>query len=689
MEDLRAQIQEAVSQDGTGWLEELLLSYRTAAGAAEPEGPGTQPRRASEASPVGGEQLRGRPQRRKQPPARLSPSPANKRRGMRSSRGEDEAAAAAKTGSKMAPGSKRLAGKRPATRQRSPPASGSRRIEAQPSSTASAAAAPSATGQRALAQKTAQTRSGAGMSQTEERGNTREGRVPRQHRRASQPERRAEGRQQKGRGTSRRGNITGTAATYSTPASTPASSPISSPASTPASSPTPDILSPGRAQRGRGSRFQGSRSPTQSPLAAGQASRSHGMPSYYGANRPESSLYPGQQRGSYTTQRPSRHTSVVQPPATSMQHRCFVNPRYLDPRLQETLGYASQVSANYASSSRQGQGARRRRRDRARAIRLESRRSGQLEQAGSASSSSSGRARADSRVDRSSSGEDRRDSDEHRHLLNVQVEPSSRDYRSYRSQGHSHGRSCGHQPGLAYQQRAQEATQKDSRQPTPDRRIRRRDTAGTSPLALPEVGRAAAEPWKIWIVGHSFVYWAERRAATRPPGRSLGLTDTVVNWYGVRGLQWPSLLKIITDISRWTPRRVILVVHAGGNDLGKIKLGDLLVLMKQDMLRFRECFQESMLVWSDIIGRRRWRGAKSPEAIENVRKVVNQRVSKFVHSLGGIAIRHWELEDRERGALRSDGVHLNEVGLDTFLSGLQDGVEAALARVRGVGRNAP
>ncbi|XP_066439217.1 treacle protein-like isoform X1 [Eleutherodactylus coqui] len=546
MEDLRAQIQEAVSQDGTGWLEELLLSYRTAAGAAEPEGPGTQPRRASEASPVGGEQLRGRPQRRKQPPARLSPSPANKRRGMRSSRGEDEAAAAAKTGSKMAPGSKRLAGKRPATRQRSPPASGSRRIEAQPSSTASAAAAPSATGQRALAQKTAQTRSGAGMSQTEERGNTREGRVPRQHRRASQPERRAEGRQQKGRGTSRRGNITGTAATYSTPASTPASSPISSPASTPASSPTPDILSPGRAQRGRGSRFQGSRSPTQSPLAAGQASRSHGMPSYYGANRPESSLYPGQQRGSYTTQRPSRHTSVVQPPATSMQHRCFVNPRYLDPRLQETLGYASQVSANYASSSRQGQGARRRRRDRARAIRLESRRSGQLEQAGSASSSSSGRARADSRVDRSSSGEDRRDSDEHRHLLNVQVEPSSRDYRSYRSQGHSHGRSCGHQPGLAYQQRAQEATQKDSRQPTPDRRIRRRDTAGTSPLALPEVGRADGS-----VQGPSST--GGGRGGTMPPslmeaGRAelLKLVETSVtratwNSYNSIWLHWLSL----------------------------------------------------------------------------------------------------------------------------------------------------
>ncbi|XP_066462516.1 uncharacterized protein [Eleutherodactylus coqui] len=576
----------------------------------------------------------------------------------------------------MAPGSNRVAGKRPATRQRSPPASGSRREELQQA--AAAAAAPTTAGQLALEREATQRRRGKSTVRTEERGNTRGGRVPRQDYAASQPERSAaEGRRQKGGGASRRVNITRAAA------------PLSTPASSPVSSPGPATLAPRRAHRGGGSSFSGSRSPTPGPHAASHTGHSRSMSAYHLCHRQEASLYPGQQEVVYPTQRPSGHNSLLQPPATVMQRRCFVNPRYLDPRLQETLGYSSQVSDNHASSSRQGQGARRRRRDRARAIRQEARRSRQLEQASSASSSSSGRARGDSRIDRSSSEENGRDSEERRHPLDLQAKQTSKDYRSYRSKGHSQGRSCGHQPGLAHQQRAQEATQKDSRQPTPDHRIRRRNTAGTSPLALPEVGRAAAEPWKIWIVGHSFVYWAEKRAATRPLGRSLGMTDTVVNWYGIRGLQWPSLLRIVTEISRWTPRRVILVVHAGGNDLGKLKLGDLLVLIKQDMLRFRECFQESVLVWSDIIARRCWRGARSPEAMENVRKVVNQRISKFVHSLGGIAIRHWELEDRERGALRSDGVHLNEVGLDTFLSGLQDGVEAALARVRGVGRNAP
>ncbi|XP_066449588.1 uncharacterized protein [Eleutherodactylus coqui] len=220
------------------------------------------------------------------------------------------------------------------------------------------------------------------------------------------------------------------------------------------------------------------------------------------------------------------------------------------------------------------------------------------------------------------------------------------------------------------------------------------------PLAMPEVNEAdvtfqGAAPdgggrgvsdWTVWVVGHSYVYWAEKRARNRPIGVNLGL-NVQVRWLGIRGLQWPRLLQEVLKISSWKNDRVILVIHAGGNDLGKIKVAELIALMKADIFRFKEFFKRVIIVWSDIVARRIWREARDNEAIERVRKTVNFRISKHVRALGGIAIRHWELERRERGMMRGDGVHLSDIGLDTFLSRLQDGVESALLLACG-GRSA-
>lgn len=41
-------------------------------------------------------------------------------------------------------------------------------------------------------------------------------------------------------------------------------------------------------------------------------------------------------------------------------------------------------------------------------------------------------------------------------------------------------------------------------------------------------------------------------------------------------------------------------------------------------------------------------------------------------------MRHRQLEGDNHHLLQLDGIHMNEIGLDIFLSGLQDGVEQAL-----------
>lgn len=65
-----------------------------------------------------------------------------------------------------------------------------------------------------------------------------------------------------------------------------------------------------------------------------------------------------------------------------------------------------------------------------------------------------------------------------------------------------------------------------------------------------------------------------------------------------------------------------------------------------------------------------WRGA---------RNAAFERVSVFhVHAKGGIVIRHRQLEGDNKHVKLHYGIHLNKIGMDIFLSGLQDGIERAL-----------
>lgn len=74
-------------------------------------------------------------------------------------------------------------------------------------------------------------------------------------------------------------------------------------------------------------------------------------------------------------------------------------------------------------------------------------------------------------------------------------------------------------------------------------------------------------------------------------------------------------------------------------------------------------------------------------AVDGARRTINARMSRFVRYRGGVVVRHRELEGDNRALLEEDGVHPNPIGLDIFLSGIQDGIERALFLMGG-GRRA-
>ncbi|XP_073515221.1 uncharacterized protein [Phyllobates terribilis] len=198
----------------------------------------------------------------------------------------------------------------------------------------------------------------------------------------------------------------------------------------------------------------------------------------------------------------------------------------------------------------------------------------------------------------------------------------------------------------------------------------------------PAAGIGHTKP-TVWVIGHSYIYWAEKRTKVRPGGRNMGFHNTYFNWRGIRGLRWPQVLMEVIEIGREATGPVILVIHAGGNDLGHYKSAELMAIMKLDTERFRAFFRKLTIVWSEIVPRTVWRGARDITAIERTKRLINIRMAKFVKEIGGVVIRHRELEGDGAGLIRPDGVHLTDSGLDIFLSGLQDGVEQALMMMDG------
>lgn len=140
-----------------------------------------------------------------------------------------------------------------------------------------------------------------------------------------------------------------------------------------------------------------------------------------------------------------------------------------------------------------------------------------------------------------------------------------------------------------------------------------------------------------------------------------------VRWLGVRGLRWPGFVELVLGREQEWGRPEWIVVHLGGNDIGRGKGIDLILRIKRDFLRIFEAWPGVRLVWSDIIPRQAWVGSRGVRALDRVRKRVNFAVAQFVEAHGGVAIRHPQLVQQNRHYFFGDGVHLSDSGTRVLL----------------------
>ncbi|XP_075056297.1 uncharacterized protein LOC142141578 [Mixophyes fleayi] len=179
----------------------------------------------------------------------------------------------------------------------------------------------------------------------------------------------------------------------------------------------------------------------------------------------------------------------------------------------------------------------------------------------------------------------------------------------------------------------------------------------------------------VWIMGHSFVFWA----AGHPRSNSMPNHEgTVIRWLDKRGLGWPDLVPWLARLIKQHGPPNILVVHAGSNDLGKGKSLELIISIREDLRQIHEAWPHIIIGWLALIPRLAWRTTIPLKKMTVMVRKLNSAIRKVVRSMGGVVINHPGLGVESPQCFRRDGVHLTEEGMGLFIDSICGGVSACL-----------
>lgn len=170
---------------------------------------------------------------------------------------------------------------------------------------------------------------------------------------------------------------------------------------------------------------------------------------------------------------------------------------------------------------------------------------------------------------------------------------------------------------------------------------------------------------RVWIVGDSYVRRGEQRAL-ESMGTNLGVSAHV-QWFGKGGMCWHDLLPFFHQCLKRRTAPDVLVIHCGGNDLGRVKSVLLLDAMKANLHDLHKQFPKMKIILSSINQRRHWRYAP-PGKMEKVRKFVNSVMATFMLCVNGSIVHHPNILFDKLGLYLRDNVHLSPKGNDIFLS---------------------
>ena len=180
----------------------------------------------------------------------------------------------------------------------------------------------------------------------------------------------------------------------------------------------------------------------------------------------------------------------------------------------------------------------------------------------------------------------------------------------------------------------------------------------------------------VWIIGDSYIHWAEQRAATRHVASNLGIPGiTSIKWLGIRGMHWDQLMNKIQYLGLHNAAPRAIMLHLGSNDIGSVRCNVLRQVFRRDILALAKMFPTAVLMVSAMLPRMAWSASISRDKVEKKRKLLNRFLRRLISYIGGSFITHEEITTDTPGFYFRDGIHLSDVGCDMFLLSCKDSLE--------------
>ncbi|KAJ1085650.1 hypothetical protein NDU88_005780 [Pleurodeles waltl] len=172
-----------------------------------------------------------------------------------------------------------------------------------------------------------------------------------------------------------------------------------------------------------------------------------------------------------------------------------------------------------------------------------------------------------------------------------------------------------------------------------------------------------------WIVGDSWIYWAQRYAIRNYFAEHLSIT---VKWLGFKDMKWGDVLPTLSKYHLQNNHPDLLILHVGAGDLGYVPTSHLSLVIKKDLGVLREMFPATHFVFSRIAQRQKWlfSTADNPK-IELARRNVNRAVSANFSEYRFLSVDHDKNITHNLSHLyRKDGIHLSDEGTEIFLGNI-------------------
>ena len=154
---------------------------------------------------------------------------------------------------------------------------------------------------------------------------------------------------------------------------------------------------------------------------------------------------------------------------------------------------------------------------------------------------------------------------------------------------------------------------------------------------------------------------------------NLGLDKNGLNVVlsGLPGMNISALVPLVQAMVNRFGLPHALVIHYGGNDIGMGSIREVLKHLIYATFIVSKMLPNSLLIYSQILPRTKWRYNSNLKAMERARKRINRGIRTYYYKSNAKVITHADLQDGHKALYADDGVHFAFLGNDIFINAIQ------------------